>query len=351
MKLSQVIEQLVEERGLDRNILNKIVAESMLSAFQKKYPNLILDALYNKETDQIDIFVEKTVVNTVSNEESQISLRKAKGIKENVKIDENIWVPFEKPIGRIEILKAKQFIAQKIRSIEAEAIYSEYNSRVNTIVYGVMHKCERKGIIVKLQDDTMAFLPKSLMIPGDKCIVGYPIRALIKEVHKEARENQIILDRASSDFLKQLFILEVPEIYDKLIEVKNIVRAPGYKSKVLVFSNEKNVDAVGTCIGVGGSRIKPILRELGSEKIDVIADTQDKEELIKDSLKPAQVNKVEIIDERSAKAWVEEDQRAVAIGKMGQNIMLASKLTGFDIQLAHQEPSSKEKDQEDLSDL
>ena len=182
-----------------------------------------------------------------------------------------------------------------------------------------------------------------MLIPGDKCIVGYSIRALLKEVLPEPRnENQLILDRASSEFLKKLFEIEVPEIFEKLVEIKKIVRAPGYKSKLVVVSHDKNIDPVGTCVGVGGARIKPILRELGTEKIDIIAAPHSLEELIRSALKPAEVNRVEILDEKNANVWVDEDQRSVAIGKMGQNIDLASQLTGLELHLVKNEAQESE---------
>ena len=334
MKLSHVIEELVEEKGLDRAVLSDIMCEGMLAAYKKRYPDLTLDVTYNKKTDEIGVTVLKTVVSAVTNEDIEIGLRKARAAKEEaVSLGDTVWVPFEKPIGRIEILKAKQVIAQKIRNIEAEAIYNEFKSKENTIVHGVVHKCERNGIIVKIHE-ALAFLPKSLMIPDDKCVVGYSIRALLKEVLMEPRnENQLILDRSSPEFLKKLFELEIPEVYENLVEVKKIARVAGYKSKVVVVSHDKNIDPVGTCVGVGGARIKPILRELGTEKIDIIGMADSIEQLVEDALKPAEVNKVEIVDAKTANVWVAEDQRSLAIGRMGQNIMLASQLTGLNINL------------------
>lgn len=352
MKLSQVIDELVEEKGLDRSVLSAIIAEGMLAAYKKKYPDLPLKVTYNRKSDEIEVFIEKAVVNTVQDDATQISLRKARSIKEDVQVVDTLDLPFEGTIGRIEILKAKQVIAQKIRAIETSAVYQEFKQKENTIVHGIIHKCERNGITVKLQD-TFAFLPKSLMIPGDKCIVGYTLRALLKEVLPEPRhENQLILDRTSPDFLRRLFELEVPEIFEKLVEIKKIARAPGYKSKVLVVSHDKNIDPVGTCVGVGGARIKPILRELGTEKIDIIAFNRSLEDLIKDALKPAEINRVELIDTKNAQVWIDEDQRSIAIGKMGQNISLASELTGMNIHLvkndsekAQNEPFEEENDQ------
>lgn len=340
MNLSQVIEELVEERELDRATLSAIVCEGMLAAYKKRYPDLDLAAVYNEDADQIDILINKTVVTSVEDDDLQISLRKAKGYKPDVKLGEVVQVPFDGPIGRIEILRAKQVIAQRIRTIEAAQVYEEFKPKEGTIIHGVVHKCEPSGTAVKV-GDTFAFLPKSLSIPGERCTVGYPVRAFLKEVLVEPRnENQLILDRTSSEFLRQLFELEIPEIYERLVEIKQIVRSAGYKSKVVVSSNDKNIDPVGTCVGVGGGRIKPILRELGAEKIDIISFSLDAEKFVKDSLKPAVVNRVEIVGD-VARVWVDEEQRSVAIGKMGKNISLASQLTGFQIELVKEDESQQ----------
>lgn len=343
MKLSQVIEELVEERGLDRSVLSSIICEGLLVAYKKRYPDLPLDVTYNKHSDELEVTVAKEVAQNVDDELAQISLRKARALDKDIDLGQSITVPFEGPIGRIEILKAKQIIAQKIRAIEYAAVYNEFKPKEGTIVHGVIHKADRHGVTVKV-DDALAFLPKSLQIPEEKTIVGYSIRALLKEVLPEPRnENQLILDRSSAEFLMRLFELEVPEIFEGLVEIKRIVRAPGYKSKIVVSSNDPNIDPVGTCVGVGGARIKPILRELGLEKIDIIEATTSREELIRKSLKPAEVNRVEIIDDKSADVWVDEDQRSVAIGKMGKNIALASQLTGLQINLVKNESTSAEE--------
>lgn len=342
MKLSNVIDELVEERGLDRDILRSVICEGVLAAFQKKHPEAVLTVEYDKKNDDIAVKIQKKVVVNVENEDCEISLRKARFIEKNAVLGDIISLPFEGSIGRVEILRAKQTIANRIRKIESDAIFNTFKDKEGTVINGVIHKCERAGIVVKLREN-MAFLPKSLTIPGDKCIVGYPIRALLKEVLPEPRnENQLILDRISSDFLGKLFELEIPEVFERLVEIKKIVRIPGYKSKVVVISHDKNIDPVGTCVGVGGVRIKPILKEIDGEKIDVIAWSDSLENLIAHALKPAQVNRVELVDARNARVWVDEDQRSLAIGKMGQNIALASKLVGVDIHLVQPEGSNQQ---------
>jgi N utilization substance protein A len=344
VKLSAVIEELVEERGLAKETLNTIVCEGMLAAYQRKYPTLSLRAHYDKKSDDVAIEVEKRIVTSVEDEDTEISARKAVHINKSLEAGDMVWLPFDGKIGRIEILRAKQVIAGKIRKIEADAVCSKFKEKEGAIVHGVIHKCERGGVAVKLQD-FMAFLPKSLMSPADKCVVGYPIRALLKEVLPEPRnENQLILDRSSEQFLVRLFELEIPEVFEKLVEIKKIVRAPGYKSKVVVISNDVNIDPVGTCVGVGGVRIKPILKELGGEKIDVLSWSDSAEVMVKNALKPAIVNNVEIKDGK-AYVWVDEDQRSLAIGKGGQNISLAARLVGMDINLVQeQKRASNEPD-------
>ncbi|MBA3752013.1 transcription termination factor NusA [Candidatus Dependentiae bacterium] len=345
MKLSQVIDELVEEKGLDRSILSTIICDGMLIAYNKRYPGLSLSVSYNKKADEIEVFVDKKVVQPVEDDEVEISLRKARTYSENAQMGDVLAIPFDGPIGRIEIIKAKQVIAQKIRAIEYAVVYNEFKTKEGTVVHGIINKCERHGVTVKI-NDTFAFLPKSLSVSSDKCIVGYSIRALLKEVLLEPRnENQLILDRSSADFVKKLFELEVPEIYEKLVEIKKIVRIPDYKTKLIVVSYDKNIDPVGTCVGVGGARIKAI--GLGTEKIDIIAGTSSLEELIKNALKPAEVNRVELIDDNNANVWVDDDQRSVAIGKMGQNIALASQLVGMQLHLVKNEANSLFEEEND----
>jgi N utilization substance protein A len=345
VKLADVIDELVEERGLDKETLSAIVNEGLLAAYTKRYPDLNIRIDFDKKSGENTVLVEKEVVSTVDDEDTQISLRKARGFNIKAELGQKQFFPFEGKIGRIEILRAKQVIANKIRLIEAESVYKEFKDKEGTIVLGTVHKCERDGFVVKVQE-TLAFLPKSLSIPGDKCVVGYPIRALLKEVLPEPRnDNQLILDRVSDKFLLRLFELEIPEVFEKLVEVKKIVRAPGYKSKVVVISNDKNVDPVGTCVGMGGARIKPILKELGGEKIDIIEMSESIEQLIKDALKPAHINRVQIIDNQNANIWLDDDQRSLAIGKMGQNINLASRLTGLNLHLIKNESSIAKSEQ------
>lgn len=343
MNLVEVINELVEEKGLDRSILGSIVCDGILAAFHKKYPDLELKADYDQKSGQVKILAEKEVVSSPEDDLLQISLRKAKALSPKVDIGQKIWVPFEEKIGRIEIIKARQVIASKIKNIESSAIYNAFKHLEGSIVHGNVHKVERSGVSVKVQD-ALAFLPKSLSIPGEKLVPGYPVKALLKEVLVEPRnENQLILDRSSSGFLRQLFELEIPEVFEKVVEVKKIARSAGYKSKVIVSSSDPNIDPVGTCIGVGGARIKPILKEISGEKIDVISSNLSPEELVKAALKPAEIRQVEI-DGKRAKVWLDDEQRSIAIGKMGKNISLASELLGVEIELMENKKNNFSQD-------
>lgn len=334
MNLLDVVDQLVDERGLEKATLQSIICEGMLAAYKKRFPDIDIVVDYDTETGDLIVRANKLVVATVEDEDTQVSLRKARSIRSSVDIGDTVPMPFDGKIGRIEILKAKQVVATKIKQIEAQLVYDQFKGKEGLVVQGVVHKIEGAGVLVKLQD-YMAFLPKSLSIPGERYVVGQPIRAVLKEILLEPRnENQLILDQASPEFLRQLLSLEIPEIYDHLVEIKKIVRSPGYKSKVVIYSNDPNIDPVGTCVGVGGSRIKPVLKELGGEKIDILKWTESQEEFVRDALKPAQIDRVEMIGDNKAMVWLDEDQRSLAIGKLGQNIKLAAELTGIAIQLA-----------------
>ena len=288
----------------------------------------------NKKNTEVDVFAKKQVVSSVANADLEISLRKARTVKMSAKVGEEVEAPFEESIGRIEVAAARQHIATQIRDLEQSAIYDEFRDKEGSIVSGTIHKKEHVGFVVSV-GDSLAFLPMSNAVSGESLRVGYPVRALLKEVLPSSRGgHQLILDRSSADFICKLIELEIPEVFDGLVEIKKVVRTAGYKSKVVVISNNKDIDPVGTCVGVGGARIKPILRELGSEKIDLIAWTEDPATFVKNSLKPAEIDEVEIFeDEKKAVVWLPEEQRSFAIGKGGQNIGLATELTGFAIQL------------------
>ena len=348
MKLADVIDELVEERGLAKEALGEVVCEGMLAAYQRKYPDLTLKVEEDSATGDLVVLVHKTVVASVNDEYNQVSFKKARNIDKNLAIDDQVWVPFEGKIGRVEVLRARQVIASRIKQIEARIVYDGFKNKQGQIIVGTVHKSERGGLSIKF-GDVYAFLPYSLSVPGEKFTVGYTIRALLKEVLVEPQgDYQLILDRVSPEFLQALFVLEIPEVFEKLVEIKRIVRSPGYKSKVAVFSHDKNIDPVGTCVGVGGSRIKPILKEISGETIDVFLWSDSLASLVKNALKPAAIDRVELdSNNHTAAVWLKEDQRSFAIGKGGQNISLASQITGVNIQLVREDSSKQDKEDAD----
>jgi transcription termination/antitermination protein NusA len=332
--LFNVIEELVDDRGLDRGLIEDIVCDGIKAAYLKKYPETDLIVSLNNKTENIEVFVKKKVVSSVEDENIQISLRKAKNIKQNIVVGDALKVPFEKDIGRIEIITAKQIIANKIVSLEQAVIYDEYKEKKGSITSGIVHKKERAGWVIKIRD-VLALLPNGNAIPGETLRTGSQVKVLFWDVLKVAQgEYQIILDRGSNKFIEKLLELEVPEVFEGIVEIKKVARCAGYKTKVAVISSSKEIDPVGTCVGLGGTRIKPILKEVGKEKIDLIGWSENLEKLVAESLKPAEIDKVEISDgEKKAVVWLAQDQRSIAIGKMGRNIALASKLVGFEIKL------------------
>ncbi|RTL06822.1 transcription termination factor NusA [Candidatus Dependentiae bacterium] len=342
VNLKQVIDELIREKGLNRTILEKIVCEGMKSAYLKKYPAATFVISYDHALGNLAVLTEKQVVQAIQDNDTEITLKKARYLDKDIQVGQTILVPFEGSIGRVEVLHARQIIAQHIRGIEALAVYNEFKSKQNEILHGAYHKTERGGVAIKLDDGTIAFLPNANMSPADKVIIGAPIRCLLKEILQEpVNDHQVILDRASGVFVRKLMELEIPEVFEKIVEIKTVARIAGYKSKIIVSSREKNIDPVGTCVGIGGSRIRPILTEIGGEKIDIIEYVDSFEEMVKASLKPAKVERVELLNKEEACVWVEDDQRSYAIGKSGQNIALASRLLGVNIKLMQNEKVGK----------
>lgn len=330
-----MIQELTEEKGLDRDKVLEVICKGILSAYKKKFPTLGLEAEYNKKTNHVEIFVVKKVVSQVMVPTHEVTLKQAKILDPEAELDFKVRVLLEEKIGRVEISSAKGVIAGGIRALEEESVFKEFIGKQGSLFNGTINKKEGAGFSVKLGEH-FAFMPNSNAGFGENLKIGYSVRALLKDVLEVSKSGyQLILDRSSADFLKKLMEAEIPEVFDGTVEIKAIERVAGYKSKIAVACSGREVDPVGTCVGVGGSRIKPILKELGGlEKIDLIPWREDAEEFVRESLSPAKVNKVRVdLAEGVATVWLDEEQRSVAIGRMGQNIALASRLTGLKINL------------------
>ena len=341
MNVSDVISTLVEEGNFEKDRVIEIVCEGVLFAYSKKYPGYDFQIQFNQSLGQIEVFVKKTIVKSVQIEMSEISNRKASSISPSAKEGDEILVPFERGVGRVEVAAAKNIIASRMREVEQLAVYEEFVEKKGQIVSGVIHKKERRGIAVKM-GSAIALLSCPPGSEAPTARAGSPVRALLRNVYKEdVRGYQLHLDRSSAEFVKKLLESEIPEVFEGEVEIKGVVRSPGYKTKILVHSHSSEIDSVGACVGVGGGRIKPILKEIGAEKIDLIEWSSDIETLVKSSLKPAEIDKVELYKDGKATVWLAEDQRALAIGKRGQNILLASRLVGVEIQLQEVDRSGR----------
>lgn len=347
--------QMVREKGIDKDILIGIVEDIFGMMVRKKYgPDVQFDVVVNMDKGDIEIYLEKEVVEVVENPVTQIDIKEARRrMGEELEIGEEFVEIVPLPtFGRRLVVSAKQNLNQRIKEIERESIYNEYSNSVGEIVVGEIYQIRKgKGEILVVHNKNELILPRSEQIYKERCKKGDTVRAVVKEVRKGAGNPVVIISRTDPRFLMRLFEIEIPEIYDGIIEIKAIAREPGDRAKVAVISHDDRIDAVGACVGMKGVRIHAIVRELNNENIDVINFSDDAVTFITRSLAPAKLKEVKIEGERKrAEVIVANDQVSLAIGKNGQNVRLASKLTGFDIQLIKEGGEEEEYDM-DLSEF
>ena len=257
-----IIEEFIEEKGIAKETIIQGITEALQFIYENKFPNNIITVEYDKKKEEITIKKRVKIVNRVENEFNEISLKKAQNISKTNQIDEEIDILCEENLNRVDILKIKQIINNKIKAIEIQVISKEFEDKKNTIVNGIIHKIDNYGTII-LVHGYNAYLPKNNQIPKEKYFINMPIKVLIQDINHEAKnfEEIIVLDRASESFVEKLLELEIPEIFEKIITIEKIVRVAGYKTKLILSSKDKNINPVGACIGMSGSRIKPILKE------------------------------------------------------------------------------------------
>jgi len=336
---SEIVEsfaQMVREKGIDKDILTGIVEDVFSMMVRKKYgQDAKFDVVVNMDKGDIEIFLEREVVETVENPVTQIDAQTAREISgEELSVGEDFVevIPLI-TFGRRLVVSAKQNLNQRIKEIERESIYNEYSNAIGDIVVGEIYQIRRNEILINHNRNEL-LLPKSEQIFKERYKKGDTIRAVVKEVRKNAGNPVVVVSRADPKFLSKLFELEIPEIYDGIIEIKQIAREPGERAKVAVESHDDRIDAVGACVGMKGVRIHTIVRELNNENIDVINFSEQPEVFIQRALAPAKLKTIELNDEaRTANVLVAADQVSLAIGRNGQNIRLASKLTGYEINL------------------
>ncbi len=348
-ELMTVIDQIGREKGIEKGKVLAAVESALLTAAKKRYGNSEnIQVQVDPDTGDISIVSLKTIADTVSDTKSQISLEEARTIDAEAELGDEIGSLIEmEEFGRIAAQAAKQVICQKVREAEWEAVEREYTKKEGDLVHGVIMGQERRNYLVEI-GKTEAVLPIHEQIPRETHRRGDRIRALLLEVRRTPKDVQVILSRAHPQFVVKLFQLEVPEVTEKIVELKSVVREPGDRTKVAVASRDKAVDPVGACVGIKGSRVQAIVRELRGEKIDIIPWTTDLRVFIGEALNPASIEKVGIDEQKKAALVVVADsQLSLAIGRNGQNVRLAAKLTGWKIDIISASEYEKEKMERD----
>jgi N utilization substance protein A len=343
--IGQSIDALCTEHGLDREMIIVAMVDAVKAAARKQFKSQdktgeSIQVDWNEDEGMVEISAQKEVVLEVENPAAELSLVEAQELAgDEIEIGDVLLLPLPtEDLGRIAAQTAKQILVQKVREAIREKVFEEYIDRKGELVNGTIKRFERGDIVVDLGNNLEAVLPKTEQVRSENWNQGERIRVVIADVTKEQKSPQIKLSRASADLLKRLFEMEVPEIYDDTVTIKSAVREPGDRAKIAVATNEKDVDPVGACVGMKGSRVQSIIKELRGEKIDIIEWSEEPSVFAANALSPAKVSQVRILDinRRKMEVIVNEDQLSLAIGKKGQNVRLATRLVGWDIDIKNE---------------
>ncbi len=333
MELKKTIDQISKDRGINRETLIETLEEAVRSSVNKKFGDALdIEVNFNEDEGKIEVYQFKLVVDKVVDEQTEILLKDAKEYNPDVHLEDEVGFKLEvKDLGRIAAQSAKQVIIQRMRDAEQKIIYEEYKNRKGEIISGNVQRRDRSGWVINL-GRTDALLPREEQIPTERFHRNDRVQGLIIDVREEGRGPQIIISRSHPDYLKALFEQEVPEISDGIIHIMGAARDPGRRAKLAVISKENEVDPVGACVGVRGSRIHNIVQELRGERIDIVVWHPDIASYAVNALSPARVSRIFVDeDEKTLEIIVPDDQLTPAIGKKGQNVKLASKLLGWRI--------------------
>ena len=348
--------EMARQKGMDKDVLAGIIEDIFGLLVKKKYgEEARFDVVVNMDRGDIEIYLEREIVEAVEEPATQISIEEVnrKGNEDELEVGEDYVEKIElASLGRRLITLAKQSLNQKIREIEKDIVYNEYKELLGEIVVGDIYQIRRSDILVNHNKNEL-LLPRDEQIPYERYKKGETVRAIVKEVKKGNSGPVIIISRSDNEFLRRLFEIEIPEIYDGIIEIKAIAREPGERAKVAVESGDARIDAVGACVGMKGVRIHAIVRELNNENIDVINYSDDPIIFIQRSLAPAKLKAIEL-DEEEMKAVVtaDSDQVSLIVGRNGVNIRLAMKITGYEIEILREEKPFEEYDEDiELIDL
>lgn len=331
----EALEKIVREKGMERGFVIQTLKDGILTAAKKKFGGADnIEVELDENTGEITILAAKTVVETVADPLLEIGLEEAGGIQKKAEVGDTVKV--ELPLaefGRMAIQAAKQILFQRIREAEREQIYNDYQNRVGDVISGMVQHVDRGDLLVNL-GRADGFLPLKEQIRGERHRQGDTLRAIILSIAKTPRGPQITMSRTHPDFLKRLFHLEVPEVNEGLVEIKAVARDPGDRAKISVISRDERVDPVGACVGLKGARVQAVVRELGGERIDIIPYSPDAATFVVRALAPAKEMKAFVSEEeKSVTVVAPEEQLSLAIGKKGQNTRLASRLTGYHIDI------------------
>ena len=349
--IQQSIDMLCSEQGLDREMVIEAMKDAVKAAARKQFKAQdktgdSIQVEWNAEEGEVEVSVQKTVVETVENPSAELSLEEAVEMAgDEIELGDMLLIPLNREeMGRIAAQTAKQILVQKVREAIREKVYDEYIDRKGELINGTVKRFERGDVIVDLGNNLEGVIIRKEQSRGEIWNQGERIRVVIVDVTKDQKGQQIKLSRASADLVKRLFEMEVPEIYDETVVIKSAVREPGDRAKIAVSSNERDVDPVGACVGMKGSRVQSIIKELRGEKIDIIEWSDEPSVFAANALSPAKVSQVRItdIEKRKMHVIVGEDQLSLAIGKKGQNVRLATRLVGWDIDIVSEEVLKKE---------
>ncbi|NUM87669.1 MAG: transcription termination factor NusA [Bdellovibrionales bacterium] len=337
-ELTRVIDALGKDRGIGREVVIEALEQAMLMAARKKLgPTAELEAHWNEELGEVEIFQFKKVVESddkIADDDREIALDEARKLDEDAKLGDELGIRMEGvTFGRIDAQTARQIIIQKVRDAERDIIYKEFIGRKGQIISGIARRLERGNLMVDL-GRTEAVLPRSGIIPTESYKPGDRVQALLQEVGESTRGPQLVLSRTSPQYLIKLFEMEVPEVSEGVVEIRLCVREPGERAKIAVYSNDRDVDPVGACVGMRGIRVQNVVQELRGEKIDIIPWNEDVTVFIRSALAPAEISMVRVIPAtHTLEIVVEDDQLSLAIGRKGQNVRLASQLVGWKVDI------------------
>lgn len=346
-QLALAIKTIAEEKNLDESVVQEVVEQALAAAYRRDYGDREQEVrvTMNLNTGDVDAYVTKNIVDEVADEFLEISLKDAGVMRKNAAVGETIEIHQKvESFGRVAAQTAKQVILQRLREAEREIVMAEYEDKIGTVINGLVGRVE--GNIVRMElGKAQAIMPKSEQIQSERYYPGQRLKVYLKDVERGFRGPQLVVSRGCPEFVEWLFSAEVPEMESGAVSIKGIAREAGVRSKIAVASSVQGVDPVGTFVGGHGTRVNAVMSEVGEqEKIDIVVWNDDLKTFIAQALSPTKVNRVEIHEEnKKAGVFVDEDQLSIAIGKSGQNVRLASKLTGYDIDIIADKPAAPEE--------